>query len=225
MRDLFHFYKNKPEWMQECCDQLRIFFQENKMFSLFISYLIFTTFLLFLENHRETSMNALQAKHDTTILRELKNINTALQVVENNPNNTKQQQDILQGLEKNILNVQKSMADFAKTRDIENIALEISSAKDEIGTQLHDIKKTISENSNSKEYLDASTLPFHIISVDVISGQPYVSVQYANHVSPLSIGDELAGWRVISADYESTVSEFVNDKNQHIKVSLQGIAT
>jgi hypothetical protein len=30
MRTLFHFYKNKPEWMQELYSQLRISVEERK---------------------------------------------------------------------------------------------------------------------------------------------------------------------------------------------------
>jgi hypothetical protein len=225
MRTLFHFYKNRPEWMNECYSELRIIWEEKKSVIIVITSLIAVLFFSIVSFHKNTNVNdqvSLQNKRSEAILRELNDINLVLHDVESNPFNSKQQQMTLQSLEKNIASAQKSMINVAKSSDIQKVSDQITSVKDDIDTQMGDLKKTISEGMGGKQYLDANTLPFHVISVDVIAGQPYVSVEYASHVSPLSVGDILTGWRVTSADYESGVAEFINEKNQSVKIILQG---
>ena len=63
-----------------------------------------------------------------------------------------------------------------------------------------------------------------MVSVDRIAGLPYVSVDYAKHISPLAVGDQLAGWRVMAAYFDAGVAEFVNDKDQYVKVVIQNDA-
>jgi hypothetical protein len=224
MRDLFHFYKNRPEWMSEFYNELQISLKDRKSL---IAALAFVVLLIVsaIATHKSTNINdivSLQNKRSDAILRELNDINSILHDVENNPLNNKQQQVTLQALQKDIASAQKFMTDVAKNSDIQKISTQLSSVKDDIDSQMSDLKKAVSKSVGSKEYLDASTLPFHVLSVDVIAGQPYASVEYAGHVSPLSIGDTLVGWRAITIDYNENVSEFVNDKNQYVKVSLQG---
>ena len=225
MRKLFHFYKNKPEWMNEFYSEIRIIWGEKKV--LIISTGLISAVLLFsiISGNKKTNVTdlvSLQNKRSETILRELNEINSVLHDVESNPFNTKQQQMSLQSLEKDIASTQKSMVDVAKSTDIQKVSNQISLVKDDIDSQMGDLKKAVSKSIGSKEYLDASVLPFHVISVDVIAGQPYVSINYANHISPLAIGDLLTGWRVVNADYDSGIAEFSNEKNQYVKVSLQG---
>ncbi len=225
MRELFHFYKNRPEWMNEFYSELKIILVEKKSLIIILSSLItilFLSIILFHKNTNVTDVVSSQNKRSEAILRELNDINSVLHDVESNPFNTKQQQVALQSLEKDIASTQKSMIDVAKSSDIQKVSGQLASVKDDIDTQMSDLKKAISESTAGKQYLEASVLPFHVISVDVIAGQPYVSVEYASHVSPLAVGDSLTGWRVTSADYDSGVAEFANEKNQSVKVSLQG---
>ena len=225
MRTLFHFYKNNPEWMNECYSELRIIWKEKKSLIIIITSFIAVLFFSIISGHKNmnvTDLISLQNKRSEAILRELNDINSVLHNVESNPSNTKQQQLALQTLEKDIASTQKSMIDVAKSTDIQKVSSQIALVKDDIDSQISDLKKAVSKSIGSKEYLDASALPFHVISVDVIAGQPYVSVEYASHVSPLSAGDLLVGWRVVSAEYDTGISEFVNEKNQYVKVSLQG---
>ncbi len=86
-----------------------------------------------------------------------------------------------------------------------------------------DLKKSVSSSLGNKEYLDSSLLPFQVISIDVIGGEPYISINYADHISPLGVGDLLVGWRVTSADSDQGIAVFVNEKNQFIRISLQGV--
>ena len=225
MRELFHFYKNRPEWMNEFYSELKIIWEEKKSLIIVLVSFITVLFLSIILFHKNTNVNDVvssQNKRSEAILRELNDINSVLHDVESNPFNTKQQQMSLQSLEKDIASTQKSMIEVAKSSDIQKVSGQLASVKDDIDTQMSDLKKAISESTAGKQYLEASALPFHVISVDVIAGQPYVSVEYASHVSPLAVGDSLTGWRVTSSDYESGVAEFANEKNQSVKVSLQG---
>jgi hypothetical protein len=224
MRNLFHFYKNRPEWMNEFYSDAQMMLKDRKSL-IVIASSIAILIILSLATHKSSNINnlvSLQNKRSETILRELNDINTILHDVEKNPFNTKQQQAALQTLENDIASTQKSMADVAKSTEIQKVSTQLSSVRDDIDSQMSDLKKVISKSVGSKEYLDASTLPFHVLSVDVIAGQSYASVEYAGHVSPLSIGDTLAGWHVTAVDYNEYVTEFSNDKNQYVKVSLQG---
>jgi hypothetical protein len=225
MRTLFHFFKNKPEWMNDFHNQLQIVFNERKGVIISAAGFIATLMFLITLSHQNTKVNNIassQNKHSAVVLHELKEMNSFLHDVEISPFNTKQQQVTLQALEKDVLSAQKSLVGVAKSDDIQRISGQIASVKDDIDIQMGNLKKSLSESGASKQYLDANTLPFHVISVDVIAGQPYVSVEYASHISPLAVGDLLTGWRVISADYDLGSAEFVNDKNQYIKINLQG---
>jgi hypothetical protein len=225
MRTLFYFFKNRPKWMNKFQNQLWMILVKRKLLLVMgISFLFVFIFSIITgdKNRAMTDLVSLQNKRSEVILLELQDINSVLHHVEDNPLNSKQQQMALQSLERNIVSTQKAMIDVAKVSDIQKVSGQITSVKDDIDSQMNDIKKAIAENRGSKQFLDTSTLPFHIVSVDVIAGQPYVSVKYASHISPLAIGDLLTGWRVVNADYESGIAEFVNEKNQYVKVSLQG---
>lgn len=224
MRNLFDFFKNNPEWMKEFYSGLKTLSKERPII-IIIAALILILTISNIATHKSSSIKdqmSIQNKRSESILHELNEINAILHDVEKNPHNTKEQQDALQTLEKNIISTQKSLIDVAKNTDIQKISTQLTSVKDDIDSKMDDLKKAVSKNIADKEYLDASKLPFHVLSIDIIAGQPYTSIEYAGHVSPLSVGDRLAGWRVIGMDYNEALAEFINDKNQYIKVSLQG---
>jgi hypothetical protein len=217
--------------MTEFSHQLRLILKNKKrlllvsLFSFFVVGILGSvSVIIFHHRHeaRTTDPISLQDKRSEIILHELEDISSILQDVANNPLHNKQQQMALQALEKNSLITQKAMREVAKVSDIQKMSGQIVSVKDAIDAQLMNMKKVILEGTGGKQFLEASVLPFHVISVDVIEMQPYVSVEYANHISPLALGDVLAGWRVIRADYESGLAEFENDKNQLVKVNLHG---
>ena len=56
----------------------------------------------------------------------------------------------------------------------------------------------------------------------MLAEQPFISVDYAHHITPLTMGDSLAGWIMTTADYEKGCVEFKNAKNQYVKVLLEG---
>ena len=168
MRILFHYYKNRPEWMNEFFSELRIIW-ETKKYLIITSSVIAVASIATLSAYKNTNVTdlvSLQNKRNETILRELNDINSILHDVENNPFNNKQQQMALQSLEKDIASTQKSMANIAKSSDIQNISKQITLVKDDIDYQISDLKKAVSGSSGSKEFLTTSALPFHVISTD-----------------------------------------------------------
>lgn len=220
---IFHSYK--LDKIKNFYNLLQVIFKNKKYLTVagLLACITFCTFII--TTHKNTNVAnslSLQNKRAATILHELEDIQSVLHHIEGNPLNSKQEQTALRSLEKDMAIAQKNMADAAKVSDIQKLSSEISLVKDDIDTQINDLKKTISEPLGNKSFLEASALPFHVVSVDVISGEPYVSLEYGNHVSPLTVGDLLAEWRVISLDYELGTAEFINTKNQHVKVNVHG---
>jgi hypothetical protein len=176
------------------------------------------TSILFIIENRSTGT---ENKKNDAVMRELNEISAEVHTVSMNPN-IKEQNKEFDLIEKNIAAVQQTIADVAKSSDVQKVSNQITSVKDDVDFQMNDIKKAVSEGMGNKQYLDESSLPFSIISVDVVSSEPYVSVNYADHITPLGISDTLANWRLVSADFDGRSAEFVNEKNQYVKISLKG---
>lgn len=176
--------------------------------------------IIIFENKSSVQVASSQSKISLGILNKLNDIDNQLDVMSHNPNNLKQQQ-VLQAIDKDVATIQQSVIDVAKTADIQKVSNQISSVKDDVDSQMIELKRAVTEGAGAKEYLEESALPFHVVSVDVIAGQPYVSVNFENHVTPLGITDSLGGWRLIVADYDTRTAEFVNEKKQYAKISLQ----
>ena len=224
MRTLLQFYQHRPEWMHEFSTQCRAIFERNKLLSI-LGIILPIIMVALIASHNKNTVTASQNKRNEAILRQLNEINAVIHDVENNPRNTKQQQIVLQALEKDVSFVQKSLKDVAKSTDIHKVSDQIASIKDDVDSQLSDLKKSISTNHSNSQYLTTNDLPFHVLSVDVIAGQPYVSVDYASHIAPIGVGDLLAGWRVITVDYDTETAEFIKENDQHVKITLSGSAT
>ncbi len=116
--------------------------------------------------------------------------------------------------------LQHSIPELAKSSDIQKMSNQLASMKDDVDSQMFDLKKAVANSSDVKQYVNAKVLPFHVISIDVISQQPFVSIEYATHITPLAVGDTVAGWQITSADYDAAQVEFKNDHDQYVKVSL-----
>jgi hypothetical protein len=104
--------------------------------------------------------------------------------------------------------------------DASKITSQISSFQNDMDTQMNSLEKNIAGGIN-KTYLDEKVLPFKVISIDVISGQPFITVDYEHHQTALQVGDSLVNWKIITVDYQNQTVEFQNDKGQFVKVILQ----
>ena len=74
----------------------------------------------------------------------------------------------------------------------------------------------------NKIYLEISALPFQVMAMDVIADQPFVTVEYQHHLMPLLRGDEVAGWRLTTMDYQTAHAEFKNAHGEYVRVAVQG---
>ncbi len=161
----------------------------------------------------------LKKERDTQSVRaQLNTVEKALNQLSYHNQNPEDFRNTLSSIINNMALLQKSVDQSAKSSDVDKITAQISVITQNMG----ELKKLVTESSNGKEYLDAKSLPFKVISVDVISQQPFVSINYQNHITPLGMGDTVAGWEIVSADYDNAVAEFKNSKDQYIKVNLQG---
>jgi len=170
--------------------------------------LIIFSFLHFAwkSNHEEQSITA-----------QLNTVQRAISQLSYHNQNPEDFKESLSNISNNLSSLQKSVNQSAKSADVDKITAQTTVIKQNID----ELKKLVAESGNGKEYLDAKELPFKVISVDVISQQPYVSIDYQNHITPMGIGDTVAGWEIVSADYDNAVAEFKNSKDQYVKVSLQ----
>lgn len=222
---LLDMYKHRPEWSSELHNQINLLWQERKYFILtIIGFLIFLYVAMSAGHKNSTIANAIsmQNKRIETILHDITAVNAIIQEANSNQFYTKQQQAALQTLEKNILETQQSLINVAKTSDIQKISTQIINIKENMDSQLNDIKKIIAQDDNKKHYINENPLPFHVISIDVIAGQTYISMEYDNYISLLSVGDALAGWKVINIDFNNMSAEFENETHQYYKFVLQG---
>jgi hypothetical protein len=162
---------------------------------------------------------AWKSDHETqSVTAQLNTVQRALTQLSYHNQNPEDFKNDLTNISNNMSILTKSIDQSAKTSDIDKITAQTMLIKQNID----ELKKLIAESGNGKEYLDAKTLPFKVISVDVISQQPFVSIDYQNHITPMGIGDTVAGWQIVSADYDNAKAEFKNSKDQYIKMNLQG---
>lgn len=176
--------------------------------------------LIFMLHHQDSSLSDLSVhdnEHTNVVLNQLENINSQLQQLANNPVNSKQVQAALLNITQDIAVVKA--ATLKDQIDLKNVSQQVISMHTDVNSQMEEMRNTLANNI-SKHYLDSHLLPFQVLSVDVISGQPFVSINYAHHITPLMVGDSLAGWQITAADYASGVVEFKNAKDQYIQISL-----
>jgi hypothetical protein len=160
--------------------------------------------------------------HEHRVNKDLLNQANAMEIQLTQLNNTNPSTDAFKTSLSHIsddLNSIKSEENLsAKSGDIAKISAQINIIKQNID----ELKKLVVDNGNGKEFIDAKVLPFQVMSVDVISQQPFVSIEYDHHITPLGVGDTISGWQITDADYANSQVEFKNNKNQYVKVNLQG---
>ena len=126
-------------------------------------------------------------------------------------------------MEANIINIKNEIksikTNILAKNDIFKISSQMTSFQNDMDTQMNNIQKNIAGGIN-KTYLDEKVLPFKVISIDVISGQPFITVGYEHHQTALQVGDSLVNWKIMAADYQERTVKFQNDKGQLVKVTL-----
>jgi soluble cytochrome b562 len=200
--------------------------QQKLAFGLLLGFLLFLALVvIFLIGHQQRTVSTMtknQTDQRLLLLKHLRDIDQQLQILTSAPQNSGDFNKAFGLLNTYLSTMQKSINAAAKSSDIQKVSTEIADVKADIDTQMLDLKRTVANSQDAKDYLDPKLLPFTVVSIDVISQQPFVTINYAHHVTPLAIGDSVAGWQMTSADYDAWQVEFKNDHDQYIKVALQG---
>lgn len=198
--------------------------RNKKIISIYVVLgLVLLIVIIFLIRHLTNSVSSLaidESSQTRTIVAQLSDVNVQLQKLVTSSQDTKTFKNALANLAEDVSAIEKNVNNLAKASDVQAVSSEISSMHNDVDGQMLDLKRMVA--NSSKDYLDPKVLPFHVISLDVISQQPFVSIDYDHHLTPLTIGDSMAGWQITSADYSSGQVEFKNDHNQYVKVLLQG---
>ncbi len=190
-------------------------FQQNRNIKLMSVILVLIVALLGIRlYHHKNNLQEMHKQHAKMLLQKVNNIQSDIQLLSTNINHT-EVKHLFEAVEKSLNETQQSIVVLAKSSNMQTISTQIASLKDEI----EDTKKLILHAEDSKEYLNVDALPFHVFTIDVISGEPYVTIGNNSPTLTLAISDSIAGWRLIAADYELGFAEFMNIKHQYVKVT------
>lgn len=195
------------------CVSLRIM----TILAIMLVFLIIAT-LIYQQKNSASNLSLSQHKAHEMVIHGLNEVHAQLQVLSSTPRNSEKQQNALLGLEKEMTDIKQALLATAKGEAVQNISSQLTAIQADIDTHMMDIKKAVSVGQ--KSYLQPNVLPFHVLAVDVIAGRPYVSVDEDSHIFPLGLSDTLAGWRLIAADFDTGSAEFVNEKEQYIKIDF-----
>lgn len=199
--------------------------REKKITIVFSGIILSLLTIVYLNEKCSTKNFCLiQKQNNSSVIKKLDEINSEIKTLKDEPSIKKQHEIIFNKIENYLVSLKDELMKVAKVTGIEKISSQISSTKDEVNAKINDLQKTIANNGDNKDYLSDNNLPFHVIGIDVIAGQSYISVDYDHHILPLAIGDNLAGWHVNQANYDAQTAEFVNLKNQFIRINLKGLS-
>jgi len=147
-----------------------------------------------------------------------------LQAVNNQPQDLSQNTLSSKDLSTKLINIHHEIesikTDLLTKNDFSQLSSQMTSFQNDMDTQMNNIQKNIAGGIN-KTYLDEKVLPFKVISIDVISGQPFITIDYEHHQTALQVGDSLVNWKMTTADYQARSVEFQNNKGQFVKVIIQ----
>lgn len=205
--------------------KLLVLYQENKRNVLIITSMLLVALLLmiYIFNGKRNINNfvAMEQKNAVVIINRLQNIDSQLNQLTSTHYTPENFKTNIVNISSEIASLKSMLSSTVNKVDIQNVANQITSAKDELNTNILDIKKAVIDSSQSKQYISLKSLPFKVVSIDVISEKSFVSIEYDNHITPLLLGDSVAGWNLTSASYETGMAEFKNTKDQYIKLSIK----
>jgi hypothetical protein len=194
-------------------------FQKNLVYVLATYTLLFflTLICMVYQNHNTGLAAGATDKRSITILTQINSLQGQLQKIDFNQN-SKSLKATVSSLSNQLADIEKTLTENAKNTEIEKINQHLTTLE----TDISELGNTISAQFNQKKYLNEKILPFQVSYLDMISGQPFVSVNYQHHITPLGIGDQLNGWTMTAADYAAQTVEFANGQGQYIKMALGG---
>lgn len=107
------------------------------------------------------------------------------------------------------------------SRDI--IRSAIDTANEDLREKLSNIENELAdlkEKQKVSTYIKAENLPFETLHIDNIQGQSVVTVRYNSTIFPMTVGDYLAGWKLVKAEFNNQEVEYINSKEEHILLSF-----
>ena len=164
---------------------------------------------------RSDDLKSLTAVNDNLvdITTKLNNIET--QVLKPSTNVEPLQQQII-SLTEETKALNKENKDLIST-SIDNVARDLKDTLSDIEDELLDLN----EKQKQAVFIKEDNLPFGVLHIDNIQGNNITTIRYNNTIFPLTQNDNLAGWRLIRAGFHEQEAEFVNDKNEHVLISLK----
>ena len=172
------------------------------------------------QNQNSTaSTSSLQTSTPTSVSDQLNSINAQLQSIQSALGH--KAPGSLKDIKAQLNSVVYQIKDLISESN-SDISQQIQDSSQTLQTELSGMKgqlTNIQQLSQPGSYIDASNLPFVVQFIDNVSGQNVVTVKYNNLLTPLSVGESLAGWTLINADYSSQYAVFQNTKDQLIKVN------
>lgn len=186
--------------------------------SIILWLLLVITALEYFQHQSLSSTQINNNRNATLILNELNDINKQLQPLSASSQHSNSFQTAFESIQSNLESLQKQFTDFIQTTNLQHVSSQLTNMNHDFNQQLLDLKNEVAGNSGAKNYLDPHLLPFQVITVDVITGQVYVSINFDHHIMPLIIGDTLAGWTLINADFAPSRATFQNTQHQLIQI-------
>ena len=168
----------------------------------------------------ETTQKQQLANQDTSLMTALGDIRSQLNAVSDSQGSNSKLNQAIDSLNEKEEHIQSAVARLPEADAINQMASQLNTLPNEIESQLSDLKNKLVIGTDSKTYLEPTALPFKVVSIDVIGGLPYVSINYDNHIEPISEEDSVAGWQLTTVDYAIQTAEFVNSQQQYVKMQL-----
>lgn len=181
----------------------------------FIGVLLVTVFTFLQHQNQQAQLVHLERQDNLNLVVELREMRDQLHEIASGTQSSPELQPLLAKLSTEMADMEKNMTDVAKSADIQKMAVQLDE-------HLSHVEKAVSASGQAKQYVDAKNLPFQVVAIDVIAQQPFVSIDYDHRVTPLGVGDSLAGWKVVRADYGAFEVEFENNQGQTIRITAAG---
>jgi ribosomal protein L10 len=208
--NLFHAFEAIPTFIRTWLTNLKG--ASKKVFIGFLMVLCFILLSISLSLTQKTNLHlihlsSMQSQQSQTLLTQLKMIQNEMDVLQNNMGNTTALKNGLTDIDQQLVAMQQT----------------IVTMKTDMTAALKEFH-TVSNNTTANEavQLDVKALPFIVQTLDVIAETPLVTVVLDHRQLPLTIGDSLAGWQLVKANYSQSIAIFQNDEHQLVTVNIAG---
>lgn len=195
--------------------------KKNILMGVIVLIAAMTIFPLFYQ-HTQIHTIKPQAPLQNPLQGELNDISEKLANVESDLAGNKDNYVNVNDLKSDLVTLITEINQIAKDNS-QVITSEITKGDGQLDTKLDTIKKSLSaieaQNGHHK-VIDASNLPFEVISIDNIEENDVATVKYDDHTLPIELNDSIAGWTLTAANTEDQKAEFENKDQNYIDINL-----